>query len=161
MDELPVEGTQEEEQQEDVRTVQLCIFQIEDRQLAVDILQVQEIIKPVEITKIPATPKFLLGVINLRGTIIPIVQIKSFLGLETQPEAEEEYLIVNDGNMILGITVEKVMNMVIVPEKNITIYDENNPLRAEKYILGSSLVFDKQIYLLDLHRLIRETKNKI
>ena len=161
MDELPVEGTQEEEQQEDVRTVQLCIFQIEDRQLAVDILQVQEIIKPVEITKIPATPKFLLGVINLRGTIIPIVQIKSFLGLETQPEAEEEYLIVNDGNMILGITVEKVMNMVIVPEKNITIYDENNPLRAEKYILGSSLVFDKQIYLLDLHRLIRETKIKI
>ena len=158
MEERPTEAT-EEEQQEDVRTVQLCIFQVEREQFAVDILQVQEIIKPIEITKIPATPKFLLGVINLRGTIIPVVQIQSFIGLESSKDYEEgEYLIVKDGNLVLGITVVKVLNMVIVPEKNVTIYEETNPLRAEKYILGHSVVFDKMIYLIDLHRLIRETK---
>lgn len=161
MEENPVETTQEE-QQEDLRTVQLCIFEIEREQFAVDILQVQEIIKPTEITKIPSTPKFLLGVINLRGTIIPIIQIQSFIGLESLKDYEEgEYLIVKDGNLVLGITVVKVINMVIVPEKNVTIYEESNPLRSGKYILGHSIVYDKMIYLIDLHRLIRETKAAI
>jgi purine-binding chemotaxis protein CheW len=158
LDEQPIEETS----QEDINTVQLCIFQIDNEQYAVDILQVQEILKPIEITRIPATPKFLLGVINLRGIIIPIIQIKSFIGLDSSKETEEgEYLVVKDGNLILGITVVKVINMVIVPEKNVTIFEEDNPLRVEKYILGQSIVYDKTIYLLDLHRLIRDTKAAI
>jgi purine-binding chemotaxis protein CheW len=158
LDEQPTEETS----QEDINTVQLCIFQIDNEQYAVDILQVQEILKPIEITRIPATPKFLLGVINLRGIIIPIIQIKSFIGIDSSKENEEaEYLVVKDGNLILGITVVKVLNMVIIPEKNVTIFEEENPLRVEKYILGQSIVYDKTIYLLDLHRLIRDTKAAI
>jgi purine-binding chemotaxis protein CheW len=158
LDEQPIEETQ----QEDINTVQLCLFQIDNEQFAVDILQVQEIIKPAEITRIPATPKFLLGVINLRGIIIPIIEIKSFIGMDlTQENEEGEYLVVKDGNLILGITVVKVLNMVIVPEKNVTIFEEDHPLRVEKYILGQSIVYDKTIYLLDLHRLIRDTKAAI
>lgn len=158
MDEQPIEETS----QEGIKTVQLCIFQMDNEQFAVDILQVQEILKPAEITRIPATPKFLLGVINLRGIIIPIIQIKSFLGLDSSKENEEgEYLIVKDGNLILGIAVVKVLNMVIIPEENVTIFEEDNPLRVEKYMLGQSIVYDKTIYLLDLHRLIRDTKAAI
>jgi len=158
LDEQPIEETS----QEGIKTVQLCIFQMDNEQFAVDILQVQEILKPAEITRIPATPKFLLGVINLRGIIIPIIQIKSFLGLDSSKENEEgEYLIVKDGNLILGIAVVKVLNMVIIPEENVTIFEEDNPLRVEKYMLGQSIVYDKTIYLLDLHRLIRDTKAAI
>lgn len=162
MDEQPIEEIQEELQQEEINTVQLCIFQIDSEQYAVDILQVQEIIKPVEITRIPATPKFLLGVINLRGIIIPIIEIKTFIGMDlVQDNEEEEYLVVKDGNLILGITVVKVLNMVIVPEKNVTIFEEDHPLRMEKYMLGRATVYDKEIYLLDLHRLLRDTKAAI
>lgn len=149
----------DQEKQEIVRTVQLCIFKIGGVSFAVDILQIQEIIKPMEITQIPTTPNYVLGVVNLRGIIIPILKIDIFLRQEPLKDmSSSEYLIVRDGNILAGIIVTQVVNIVNTPEDNITIFAEDDPRRKERFLLGSGKIFDSEVSLLDLHGLLREAK---
>jgi purine-binding chemotaxis protein CheW len=123
---------------------------------------VQEIIKPMEITKVPSTPQFLLGVINLRGVIVPIITLNSYLGFERTENIEDgEFLIVHYDKLVVGVSVSKVSNIINIPEKLIEIFPENIPLRQEKYILGLSIVYDKKVNLLDLHRVIKDAKASI
>jgi len=160
LEEKEISGEEEErEQEEEIKTVQLCLFQILDEEFGIDILQIQEIIKPQEITIVPSSPRFILGVINLRGMILPVININSFLGLEEPKDINKgEYLIVRDGKMLVGITVEAVLDILNVPEKHISIYEDDNPLRSENYILGKSRVYNREVNLLDLHRLLEDAK---
>ncbi len=62
--------------------LQLVSFKIDDAEFGVDILRVQEINKMMELTVVPNTPEFIEGVVNLRGRIIPVINLRSRLGLE-------------------------------------------------------------------------------
>ncbi len=156
------EEESQEEEQEPIRTVQLCIFELGKLRFAVDILQVQEIIAPAETTWVPTTPGYLKGVINLRGTIVPIIEVEDLLGIEPLKHTKtDQILIIRDGNLLVGMRVSRVVNIVNIPEDNITIFDEENKERQEKYLLGTGMIFENQISLLDIHRLLAEAKNTL
>jgi chemotaxis signal transduction protein len=156
------EHDEEVVEQERVRTVQLCIFRLSNIEYAVDILQVQEILKTVETTWVPTTPRFVRGVINLRGVIIPILIIQDFLNMDFEEKSKDnEYLIVRDEKLLVGIEVEKVLNIVNIPEDNVFVYEEDDPLRRENYLLGKCLVFEDEVNLLDLHRLLGDARTAL
>ena len=89
--------------------MQLCAFSAGDEELAVDIMRVQEIIPPLPVTKVPRAPKGIEGVVNLRGAIVPVVDVRKQLGLDEPSQAPRPRLLVcRVGPHLLGLKVDRV-----------------------------------------------------
>lgn len=90
-------------------SIQLCAFRAGDEELAVDIMRVQEIIPPLPITKVPRAPEAIEGVVNLRGAIVPVVDVRRQLGLgePTQPP-RPRLMVCRVGPHLLGLKVDGV-----------------------------------------------------
>lgn len=100
--------------------LQVVVFSLEGKALALDILKVQEIIRLVEITPVPKMPSFALGVINLRGTIVPIVNIREKLNLpDSSPTAKTCIILIRSGDKLLGFLADDVTEVLTLPEDTI------------------------------------------
>ncbi|MBD3305584.1 hypothetical protein GF339_04300 [candidate division KSB3 bacterium] len=94
---------------EALETIQVCIFELSDRLLGVKIVEVQEIMEQTEVTPVPTTPHFLCGVTNLRGNIVPIVDIRDILHLPVKPRTRESrIMILNINTLQIGIFVDAI-----------------------------------------------------
>lgn len=108
----------EEDLPEEVDTIQMVSFKLEGELFGVDILMVQEIIKQVPITAIPDAPDFIAGVINLRGRIIPIIDLRKRLNLKADhqvPAQDAWTLILNAAGRVTGFIVDQVVRVHKVP----------------------------------------------
>lgn len=100
--------------------LQVVVFSLEGKALALDILMVQEIIRLVEITPVPNMPPFALGVINLRGKIVPIVNIREKLNLpESPPTAKTCIILIRSGDKLLGFLADDVTEVLTLPEGSV------------------------------------------
>jgi len=89
--------------------IQVCIFELADRFFGLPIFDVQEIMESAPITPVPTTPNFLLGVINLRGDIVPIVDIRGILHLSFKERTRESrIMILNFNETRVGILVDAI-----------------------------------------------------
>ena len=89
--------------------IQVCIFELSDRFFGLRIFDVQEIMENAPITPVPTTPNFLLGVINLRGDIVPIVDIRGILHLPFKDRTRESrIMILNIHETRIGILVDAI-----------------------------------------------------
>ncbi len=96
---------------------QFVVFRLGKEELAVPIYLVQEIIKPSQITRVPKSPPYLSGMSNLRGEILPVVELRQRLGLEVKAQDEHTRIIVlNFGESSLGITVDSVSEVLTIEE---------------------------------------------
>ena len=114
-------GFDRTEDDEDEGMLQLVGFDIANEQFGVDILMVQEIIRSAKVTAVPNSPEFVEGVINLRGNIIPVVDLRKRLYLYNE-EAEGKrswVLILNIGDRVVGFIVDEVTHVIKLPEDNV------------------------------------------
>jgi purine-binding chemotaxis protein CheW len=114
-DALAIPDQQQGEETEDI--VQLVGFVVANELFGVNILMVQEIIKDLDITAVPDSPDFIVGVINLRGNIIPILDLHKRLKLAVnKPRQTEEpwILILNIGDRVTGFVVDRVTRVIKV-----------------------------------------------
>jgi purine-binding chemotaxis protein CheW len=114
-DALAIPEQQQGEDAEDI--VQMVGFIIDNELFGVNILMVQEIIKDLEITAIPDSPDFVVGVINLRGNIIPILDLHERLKLSVDRARRSEkswILILNVGGRVTGFLVDQVTRVIKV-----------------------------------------------
>ncbi len=96
--------------------LQLVSFTIGDEEYAIDILKVQEINKQLEITQIPNTPFYVKGIINLRGAVLPIVDLRAKLGITPKEnDAETRIIVVELNNSQVGFIVDKVNEVLRIP----------------------------------------------
>ena len=96
--------------------LQVVVFTVEGRTLGVNILKVQEILRMVEITPFPRMPDFALGAINLRGRIVPVINLRLKLGLPDRPPGPKTCnLLVRSGEQIIGFLVDDVSEVVDIP----------------------------------------------
>lgn len=100
-------------------SVQLTAFRIGDEEYVVDIHRVREIIRPLPVTAVRHGPKYVKGIINLRGSVIPIVDMRNRFGLEEQESRSQKVLIVLVGGRTLGLVVDQVTDVVRVPRSKI------------------------------------------
>ena len=84
-----------QEKKQDTELMQLVTFNSDQEEFGVDILKVQEIIRMMEITKVPKSPEFVEGVINLRGKVIPIIDLRKRFGVESRAHDKDTRIIVN------------------------------------------------------------------
>lgn len=93
--------------------LELLAFRLADEEYAVDLLQVKEIIRFVEITRVPRTPSAIKGVISLRGTIIPTFDLRTRLGLEESPaERKTRIVVVMLEKGLMGLIVDEVTDVI-------------------------------------------------
>ncbi len=96
--------------------LQLVSFEIGDEEYAIDILKVQEINKQLEITQIPNAPSFVKGIINLRGTVLPIVDLRTKLGIpKKENDGDTRIIVVELNNSKTGFIVDKVNEVLRIP----------------------------------------------
>ncbi|MCF6282285.1 MAG: chemotaxis protein CheW [Candidatus Polarisedimenticolaceae bacterium] len=113
-------GFEKIEESEDEGMLQLVGFEIANQQFGVDILLVQEIIRSAKVTAVPNSPEFVEGVINLRGNIIPVIDLRKRLHLyEETSEARNWILILNIGDRVVGFIVDSVTKVLKIAEDSI------------------------------------------
>lgn len=146
---------EEENKKQDAELIQLVTFSIGDEEFGVDILKVQEIIRTMEITKVPKAPDFVEGVINLRGNVIPIIDLRKRFGLETREHDKHTRIIVIEINKtIVGFIVDSVSEVLRIPSDTV---EPPPPVVAgieSDYISGVGKLEDRLLILLDLDRLL-------
>ncbi|NWF66258.1 MAG: purine-binding chemotaxis protein CheW [Campylobacterales bacterium] len=100
--------------------IQLVGFIVGTEEFAVPILSIQEIIKPIEFTRVPSTPKYVLGVFNLRGTVIPIIDLRAKFGLGASKQTEDtRYIVMKYKDDIAGFVIDKLTEAIRISESNI------------------------------------------
>jgi len=101
------------EKNKDEEVIQLVGFIIGDEEYAIPILDIQEIIKPIEYTRIPSTPDYVLGAFNLRGNVIPLIDLRMKFNLpKKEPDETTRYIVMRDGDSIAGFVIDKLTEAV-------------------------------------------------
>jgi len=101
----------------DKKQVQLVTFHVGREEYAVDILRVQEIIRVQEITRVPNTPDYLKGVINLRGKIIPVMDLRKRFRMDViERQKEARIVVVEESGKNVGLMVDSMSEVLNVPD---------------------------------------------
>lgn len=139
--------------------LQLVSFNIGSEEFGVDILKVQEINRMVEITKVPQAPHYVEGVINLRGKVIPIVDLRKRFNLELKEYDKNTRIVVVDiGGNIMGLVVDSVSEVLRLPSSTIEPPPEIATGVNSKYIKGVAKLEDRLLIFLDLSKVIDMNK---
>jgi len=135
--------------------LQLVSFNIGSEEFGVDILKVQEINRMVEITKVPQAPHFVEGVINLRGKVIPIVDLRKRFNLDIKEYDKNTRIVVVDINgNIMGMVVDSVSEVLRLPSSTIEPAPEIVTGINSEYIRGVAKLDDRLLIFLDLSKVI-------
>ncbi len=134
-------------------------FILAKEEYGIPILKVREIIKLLEITSIPKTPGFIKGVINLRGKIIPIMDLRLKFGLEEKEYNERTCIIVveinlNESRRLMGLIVDTVSEVANLAMDQIEPPPEYGNQNNQGYLIGVGKVKDRVILLLDIEQIL-------
>lgn len=142
--------------------LQLVSFKIGEEEFGVDILKVQEINRMLEITKVPNAPSFVEGVVNLRGRIITVVDLRSRLDMpRVEYNAKTRIIVVELGSRTVGFIVDEVSEVLRIP---IDITEPPPPLVANvdaDYITAVGKLEDRLLMLLDLDKVFSFDETKL
>jgi purine-binding chemotaxis protein CheW len=131
------------------------------QEYAFPIEQIREIVILRQVTLAPQVPDYCDGVSNLRGSIIPIINLRKLFGLESKPvDAETRTMVVNVGERTMGCTVDTVSQVIRIPEGNIQPAPETVVSGGAEYIIGFAKVEDRLVILLDVDKLLDPEKLK-
>lgn len=140
-------------------STQFVGFRLDDQEYAFRIEQIQEIVIPDRVTRMPQVPDFVEGVSNLRGTIIPIVNLRRLFDLEPKPKDDETRTIVaNVGTKIIGCTVDSVTQVIRIAPEQIQPSPELVKSEGAAYISGFARLDSRLIVLLEIEELLDPAK---
>lgn len=138
---------------------QLVVFQLAGETYGVDIGCVQEIIRMQPVTTVPRTPSFVEGVINLRGRIIPVIDLRKRFGLPlAEATASSRIIVVEVSGLVVGLIVDSVSEVLRLPQEDI---EPTPPIVAgvdTAYLKGVGKWNDRLVILLDVAKVLRESE---
>lgn len=130
-------------------TIQLVIFRLNGQEYGIDIFKVNEIVPYSKPTKIPNSPAFIEGVLNLRGRVIPVVSLKKKFNLEDEGTDERTRIIVaNTGGNVAGFVVDEASEVLTVDKESIEPVSEIVSNISRKYINGVGKLDNGRMYIL-------------
>lgn len=135
---------------------QLVVFTIGAEEFGVDISQVREIVRLVQITYLPKAPVFIEGVVNLRGQVLAVIDLAKRLGLDSKERGETTRIIVVEvGENTVGMIVDSVSEVLRLSSDCVdevpSLVDTEVP---EHYIKGVGKLKDRLLVLLDLNKIL-------
>jgi purine-binding chemotaxis protein CheW len=118
--------------------VQLCTFRIGGEDYAVDVMRVREIVPPLPITPVPRAPPFVEGVVELRGEIVPVLDVRKRLGIAgAPPTRRSRFLVVDVAGRRLGLMVDEVCEVLRLPRSDLRPAPALGGPGAPRFFLGA------------------------
>jgi purine-binding chemotaxis protein CheW len=136
----------------------LVTFRLGEEEYAIDILKVQEIIRMVEVTPIPNAPYVVEGVINLRGRVIPVVNLRKKFGIHGACDIRQLKIIVVDIGIICGLIVDTVSEVLRLPLDRVEPPPSFANNAGSKAIKGIGKLDDRLLILLEVSRLFENSE---
>jgi purine-binding chemotaxis protein CheW len=150
--------------------VQLVTFQVGTEEYGLDINSITEAVRPLKITPLPRMPEFVEGVVNLRGSIIPVVDLRKRFGLETvRTDQRTMRMLITKGAVpgsagdakgLLGLVVDGVKEVLHVLKKDIGRAPEAATGDLADFITGMGKVGDRLIILIDITKILSQQERK-
>jgi purine-binding chemotaxis protein CheW len=136
-------------------------FTVDDENYCMDILKVKELMGMTAITPLPRTPQFIRGVINLRGQIIPIIDLRLKFGLPFQEYTKRTCIIVvevnyEEENILMGLVVDAIQEVVNIPDDKMTKIPYINAKIKSEYIRGIADTPEGMKIVLDVLKVLND-----
>ena len=142
--------------------LQLVTFHIADEEFGVDILAVQEIIRPIQITMVPHAAAYIEGVINLRGKVIPVISMRTRFNLPpVERDSRTRIVVMEFDQKIVGFLVDGVSEVLRIPASTVEAAPPVVCGVGSEYIRGVGKLDDRLLILLDLDTLLSDTKAEV
>ena len=139
----------------DAELLQLVTFNIAEEEFGVDILSVQEIIRLMQITTVPRAPACIEGVINLRGKVIPVIDMRKRFNLPAvKRDSHTRIIVMEFGAKIVGFLVDAVSEVLRIPASTVEPAPAVVSGVGSEYIRGVGKLDDRLLILLDLDSLL-------
>ncbi|OGT98579.1 MAG: hypothetical protein A2X80_07680 [Geobacteraceae bacterium GWB2_52_12] len=135
--------------------IQLACFSLGDNLFAVDIMRIKEIIQPLKLSSLPVPSRTLEGVINLRGSVIPVMNLrKRFRMPAIADDKPSKFLIVALARRVLALIVDDVLEVITIPAGEIKAPPEVNEPEGLECLLGVCLSGERVFMILDIDSLL-------
>jgi purine-binding chemotaxis protein CheW len=142
--------------------IQLVSFNLGLEEFGIDILKVQEINRMVEITKVPQAPSYVEGVINLRGKVIPVIDLRRKFSLEAGEYDKNTRIVVADvSGHVIGMVVDAVSEVLRIPRSTIEPPPEIVTGVDSEYISGVVKLDEKLLIFLDISKIAAEVSSAV
>lgn len=132
-------------------------FSLADETYAIDVLQVQEVLKLTEIAPVPGVPNYILGIINLRGDVVTVIDARRRMGLpEREPDDASRIVIIDIDNQNVGIMVDAVAEVVQIPPESVDPAPAVGNDQSSRFILGVTSSEEGLTILISLEKLLSD-----
>jgi len=137
-------------------TRQFLTFTLGEEEYGVDIMMVREVKGWTETTRLPNSPEYVRGVLNLRGIIIPIFDLRArFTGMLTVPDAKNVVIILAVGKRNIGILADTVSDILTVNQSEIKAAPETETSVDHRFVSGLIAVEDRMVVVLEIDKLLQ------
>ena len=137
--------------------VQWVTFHLENEKYGIKVMQVQEVLRMTEIAPVPGAPHYVLGIINLRGNVVTVIDTRRRFGLtDVENDDETRIVIVESNNNVVGILVDSVAEVVDLKVSEIETAPNVGNDESSKYIQGVSSRENELLILVDVNKLLSD-----
>lgn len=140
--------------------IQLVVFQLGREEYGVPILKVQEINRLAEITQVPRSAKYVEGVMNLRGRVTPVFDLKKKFGLSGERGAEARIIVVNTRGQTVGLIVDAVNEVIRLPLSSVEPPPAVFSADQASFLQGVGKVDDRLLILLELDKVLSQEERE-
>ena len=138
-------------------SMQLISFMLGEETYGIEITKIREIIRMGQITQVPETPPYIKGLINLRSTVIPVIDLRARFGLaEGEQTDESRIMVLNVGSRMIGIVVDAVSEVLRVSGEQISEAPPTVASQGNEYMTGLVRLEEHLLILLDADKLFGE-----
>lgn len=137
--------------------VQWVTFRLADEIYGINVMQVQEVLRVSEIAPVPGAPHYVLGIINLRGNVVTVIDTRIRLGLNTSEVTDSTRIVIIEGaKHVVGILVDCVAEVVDLPTSEVESAPNVGNDESAKYIQGVASRDGELLILVDLNKLLTD-----
>jgi purine-binding chemotaxis protein CheW len=137
--------------------LQWVTFQLEEETYGINVMQVREVLRYTEIAPVPGAPSYVLGIINLRGNVVTVIDTRSRFGLmEGEITDNTRIIVIESERQVIGILVDSVAEVVYLRSSEIDTTPSVGTDESAKFIQGVSNREGKLLILVDLNKLLSD-----
>jgi purine-binding chemotaxis protein CheW len=132
-------------------------FRLENEKYGINVMQVQEVLRVSEIAPVPGAPSYVLGIINLRGNVVTVIDTRSRFGLSSaETDDSSRVVIIEADEQVVGILVDSVAEVVDLNSSEIETAPNVGTEESAKFIQGVASHDDELLILVDLNKLLSD-----
>jgi purine-binding chemotaxis protein CheW len=142
------------------QTIELLTFKLADQEYSLDIMSVREIRGWTRTTPLPHAPSYMKGVINLRGTVLPVMDLSQRLGLKPRDHTDRNVIIVvNHADVMTGLLVDAVSDIIALTSEDLQTPPEMQASNAPNVVSALTLIDERMIRVLDLSAVVTSVQS--